>query len=150
MKLDIREIKPEDAKSLLNLFPHWEINIVKKRIEITLAGRHEKRFVAIANGEVAGHIKANFHWKPRRHLVELESLFVLEKLRRKGIGTALLQHTLNQMPKNVNIVTAKTSANNTISLKLQKNLGFEKFATLENGVDNAKEKCDLIYTKLKL
>ncbi len=132
-QIEIREIKKNDAIGLSKLFPHWKGNLAEKKTKKTLKSKREKRFFAVSNNQLIGHIKSVLGTGRHKHLAELFSLIVAPEKRGKGIGRKLIERALKEMPAQIKIVVFQVQADNKPAIELYRKIGFEQYGFLEKG-----------------
>lgn len=115
---------------LCALFPKWKRFSVEKKINATLRGS-DKRFVARLDGKIVAHVRIVFGKGIHSHRVEVLSLIVLPKFRRKGIGTKLVLFALGSLPKSVGLAILSVDSKNKPAVSVYKKLGFSKYGLLK-------------------
>ncbi|MBU0467007.1 MAG: GNAT family N-acetyltransferase [Nanoarchaeota archaeon] len=88
-------------------------------------------FVAEVYGKIVGYITASFQGKTpytkTKKKSAIDDLFVLGEYRKKGIGKALINKTLDlSKSKGIKIVSLSVSSSNLPTLKLYKRFGFKE------------------------
>lgn len=131
-EIKIREAKLSDAEALTTLYPHWGIELAKKRIGRALNSKYEKRYVAEFDGKVVAHLLVRFERGAHKHLATFYSLIVHPEYRKKGIATKLVEYAISKLPENIEIVLAQVQHDNVGSLMLFKKLGFEQYGLLKD------------------
>ncbi len=133
LKIKIRKVKNEDASALAALFPHWDAEITKKRVERAPKSKREARYVAEIEDKVVAHLLVRFGAGWQSHIATFYSLVVHPDYRRKGIATELIKYAIKNMPKHIEIVNAQVQHDNKASLALFSKLGFEVYGRLKDG-----------------
>ena len=144
MKADYRVAEEKDTAGLKKIFPCW------KNIKERLKQKNRIRYVAVVGGEIVGHIAVKLGSKPKKHIAKLESLSILPKFRRQGIGIGLEQFAIENLPHYVQLVTCSVNAENVASLELHKKIGFKEYGALEKGsfAEGKFSDCILLVKKL--
>jgi ribosomal protein S18 acetylase RimI-like enzyme len=147
--LELKEVNLNTTAEIQALFPKWKKSSVQKKLNATLAGI-DKRFVALENGRIVGHVKIVFGKGLHKHRVEVTSLVVEQMHRRKHIGIGLMKFALSCLPKGKSLVLLSVDSKNKAAILLYKKLGFTKYGLLKkaaiingNFVDNYLMKKDL-------
>lgn len=154
----IRSVKPSDAKVLVEIYNDYILNTtisfetepltveqMSHRIEGISA--HCPYLVWEDDGEIAGFCYAH-QWKERAayHNTLETTVYLSPRHFRKGIGTQLMKHLIEDCRKNgFKVLIACITANNEASIKMHEALGFkqvsyfsqvgEKFGQLLDVVD---------------
>jgi [ribosomal protein S18]-alanine N-acetyltransferase len=85
--------------------------------------------VAKVDGRIAGYSMAT----RTRHGAEIESLAVLPRYRNRGIATALLKQTIRKARRSgAPAISLMVRRNNQSAIRLYRNLGFVRVATVAN------------------
>ncbi|MDZ7738642.1 MAG: N-acetyltransferase family protein [Bacteroidales bacterium] len=106
-------------------------------------------FVAADNDMIAGYFSFS-PYRPRRlamrYTTEI-SYFIHEKHRRKGVGTALMEHGISIAPEyNFKTLIAILLAHNEASIKLLQKFGFKEWGRMPGVADfNGRERDHLFY-----
>jgi ribosomal protein S18 acetylase RimI-like enzyme len=147
--IELKEVTLNTLGELHALFPHWKKSSVQKKINATLGGS-DRRFVALLNGVIVGHVKVIYGRGLHKHRAEITSLIVDQKHRRHHIGFELMKYVLSQISMTRKLALLAVDSKNKPAIKLYKKLGFEKYgelkkASLVNGkfLDNYLMKKDL-------
>ncbi|MFA5764172.1 MAG: GNAT family N-acetyltransferase [archaeon] len=114
------------------LFPHWKREHLIKKLKSTKEGK-DLRFVAKVDGKIIAHIKLKHGKSIHSHIIQITSLIVDTKHRRKGIGIGLMQYSISKLIKPTTLVTLAVDSKNKKAINLYKKIGFEKYGLLKKG-----------------
>jgi ribosomal protein S18 acetylase RimI-like enzyme len=126
----LKDITLNTVDEVHALFPHWKRASVQKKIKATNS-RRDKRFVALSNGKIVAHVRVVNGRGLHKHRVEITSLIVEPKCRRKHIGTDLMKFVLSELPKERRLVLLAVDVKNSPAIELYKKLGFEEYGLLK-------------------
>jgi ribosomal protein S18 acetylase RimI-like enzyme len=147
----IRIAEPKDRQRIANLFSHYALpEFAQKRAYAYTS--FANTIIAENNDEFVGMIQWYVKENPQAGVIELEEAFVLEEYRNKGIGSQLIQTSLDSafdfFTKN-NIIPRKAfllvSKENIGARQLYEKIGFSKVAELNDLPSDGKT--ELFYCK---
>jgi ribosomal protein S18 acetylase RimI-like enzyme len=127
---ELTEVNLNTVSELHGLFPHWKLSSVQKKLNITCVGK-DRRFVALSEGKIVGHVRVIFGHGLHKHRIEITSLVVKPDFRKKGIGFGLMGFVLNNFSSNKKLVLLAVDSKNKVAIRLYKKLGFEKYGLLK-------------------
>lgn len=159
----IREVRPEDAKEICDIYNYYIKNtyITFEEVEVTEAGMINRIkdvtssypwYVYIQDGSVIGYAYAS-KWKERsayKYSVE-STVYVKHNMHGKSIGTELYSKLISGLKKiGMHLVIAGVALPNEKSKRAHEKMGFKKIAHFsEVGFKNNKW-LDVGYWELKL
>ncbi len=150
--VDIMEAKPEDAEELLELFKKvgsestnlimdhngLDISLEEERKYLKEANEAitTKHFVAKVDGKIVGDCGIKGHKASKtKHNVDL-GISVLKEFWNKGLGTILLEHTVNyaRITAEIKNVYLEVREDNDFAIKLYEKLGFKKVGVMPDKI----------------
>jgi len=130
--MEIRYFKSKDVKAVSDLYyelhPIEERVAKKKGLVITLQRSEIKSllFVAEDHKKIVGFILSHLISYGDFKYGSIDEFFVKKESRGKGIGTALLKRTINELKKlKPNVILVGTEKSNKDAIRLYKKVGFE-------------------------
>jgi len=129
-KVKIRRANYEDKLHLLDLLQHYKPEeVLKNRIECYLSHNHTS--IAQYDENIVGIVQWHIKEDPNLGVVEIEEVYVREKHRHKGIGSALMEFSLKSIKEYYNSLKIKlrrlllfVDENNVIARKMYEKMGF--------------------------
>ncbi|MCX8190127.1 MAG: GNAT family N-acetyltransferase [Candidatus Diapherotrites archaeon] len=146
-EIKISEARIEDSTGIAKLYPHWGLELSRKRVINSFLSKNEKRYVAKLGDKVIAHLLVKYGIGPHKHIASLHSLIVAKKHRGKGIAQHILKHALKNIRKGTEIVTAQVNDDNAVSLKVFEKLGFVQYGLLEKGTKEGSKYKNLVLLK---
>jgi len=124
LKLEFLEFrqKSKDGADLLK-----RVNSAKRLIEMYLTKEDSTYFIAKLNGEIAGYIHITIDSIINDELdvnAYVQDLYVREKYRRKGVGSALLEEGRSKFRENQKVAGITTDSNNLTAINFYTKRGF--------------------------
>ena len=126
----IRAVSAGDSLGLRHLYPRWSTETTKKRIQKSLLSKREQRFIAVFDGNVAGHIFLKQGSGNHEHITTLYSLIVDERQRGKGIAKAMMDYAFKHLPEGTEIVVLQVQHDNLAAQSLFDRFGFQRYGYL--------------------
>jgi L-amino acid N-acyltransferase len=164
MELIIRHATEKDLPGILEIYNDAIINTTavydykEHTQEMRVKWFQEKKqnnfpvLVAVVENKIAGFSSYGWFrtWAAYKYSVE-HSVYVHPDFRRRGIAKKILQRLIDEAKqKEVHTMIAGIDANNTISLELHKQLGFEQTAHMKQVGYKFGKWLDLIFMQLIL
>ncbi|MFX1323504.1 MAG: GNAT family N-acetyltransferase [Promethearchaeota archaeon] len=133
---NIANATPKDKEDLADTWQHFkDRNAMIKRAECFII--HRNAILAKKGNEIIGKSLWYVKGDPNEGVAELEELYVFEEYRNKGIGTELINSTINSVRKffkNLRIKPRRiflySEEDNLNARRLYEKLGFEFIANL--------------------
>lgn len=150
--VDIKEALPEDAEELLELFKKigsesTYLIMDHKGLDISLEEERKylkeandqvttKYFVARVNGAIVGDCGIKGHKAMKtKHNVDL-GISVLKEYWNKGLGSILLEHTINyaRITAEIKNIYLEVREDNEFAIKLYEKMGFKKVGVMPDKI----------------
>jgi len=150
--VDIMEAKPNDAEELLALFKQigsesTYLIMDKNGLDLTLEEEREhlkkandsittKYFVAKVKDQIVGDCGIKGHKSPKtKHNVDL-GISVLKDYWNKGLGTILMEHTINyaRITGEIKNIYLEVREDNLSAIKLYENMGFKRVGLMPDKI----------------
>ena len=137
MEIQVRRTEPSDARSVKEIYecpnafrgtlqlPHPSLDLWEKRL--THVPEHVYSYVALYQGEVIGNLGLEVCVNPRRRHVASLGMGVKDNFAGKGVGSALLQTSVDLCDNWINIKRLELTVytDNEQAINLYKKFGFQ-------------------------
>ena len=115
MKLYIRDARPDDAETVVRFNQYMALETERRRLDEELISAGVSRvlsdatkgryFIAELEGEIAGQLMITYEWSDWRNgdFWWIQSVFVREDMRRRGVFSALFRHVQELVETNPDV-----------------------------------------------
>jgi len=91
--VEIKKANSNDKEQLIKSFKHIKFNnFIEKRVECYLS--HNNTIIAMVDNQLIGIVQWHIKEDPNLGVVEFEEIFVVKEYRGKGVGSALLNFSI--------------------------------------------------------